>query len=188
MLKKSFCEEIALKENEGCILFDFACFFPYLNSEILTFNFSIGSETIGDYKLNHRYNNKNYITISKKNGRKVSNMGYPYIIKLSDQPYTALLKINVGIKDQYISLVFPIEIDLTPEDPVHALSFLYILEHNKFYFSANEKYWGNHDIAHNCESNFILLEQPNKLDEKTLNYDTIIIPGALCKGDPLWQP
>ena len=110
------------------------------------------------------------------------------IIKLSDQPYTALLKINVGIKDQYISLVFPIEIDLTPEAPIRALSFLYMLEHNKFYFSANETYWGNYDIAHNCESNFILLEQPNKLDEKTLIYDTTLIPGALCKGDPLWQP
>lgn len=187
MLTRLFDEEIVLKENEGCILFDFSCFFSYLNSEILTFNFSLGSEEIGAYKLNHRYDNKNHITISKKNGRKLSNIGYPYIIKLNAQPYIALLKINVGIKDQYISLIFPIEIDLTPENPIRTLSFHYIFEQNKFYFTANEKHWGNYDIDHICENNFVLLDPPNKLDERTLIYDTVIIPGVFSKGDKQWQ-
>lgn len=77
-------DEIQLAEDECCIVFDFGCYFPYSNPEVLVFDFSLGMETIKDYKLNKRYSNKCYQTISRKYGRKVSKVGYPYVMKINE--------------------------------------------------------------------------------------------------------
>ena len=78
-----------LPEGKGCINFDFACLFPYDNQEVLTFEFGLGEEEIGSQKHNHRYPNRNYVTISKKLGRKVSK--FPVKITVTkDEPVATL--------------------------------------------------------------------------------------------------
>ena len=60
-------EEIS--KGKGCIVFDFACYFPYADQDILIFKFKLGEEELEPYKYNHRYPNRDYVTISK-NGEK----------------------------------------------------------------------------------------------------------------------
>lgn len=79
--------------------------FPYSNSNGLTFDFSLGMEEFKDYKINNRYSNKYYQTISRKYRRKVSKIGYPYVMKLNEQA-PMLLTLKIGIEDKYITLVF----------------------------------------------------------------------------------
>ena len=109
--------EIQLADDECCIVFDFGCYFPYANSEVLTFDFALGMEEFNDYKINHRYPNKQHQTISKKYGRKVSKLGYPYIMKLSEQ-HPMLLCLKVGIKEQYITMIFPLQTNMTKDKPI----------------------------------------------------------------------
>ena len=35
-------DEIQLADDECCIVFDFGCYFPYSNFEVLNFNFTLG--------------------------------------------------------------------------------------------------------------------------------------------------
>ena len=44
-----------LNNNMGCIIFDLSCYFPYIEQDKLTIDFSIGLEKCDDIKLNHRY-------------------------------------------------------------------------------------------------------------------------------------
>lgn len=127
--------EIQLKENEGCIIFDLGCYFPYQNTEILTFEFLINSKPISDVKMNHRYPNHNYQTLSRTYGRKVSKIGYPHFISL-DQQEPLNLTIKIGIKDKVITLNFPIETKLTKEQPVCVLSLHYNFDEYKIRFES----------------------------------------------------
>lgn len=67
-------EEIS--KGKGCIVFDF----PYADQDFLIFKFKLGEEELEPYKYNHRYPNKDYVTISKKMGRRVSRIGYPVFV------------------------------------------------------------------------------------------------------------
>lgn len=130
--------EIQLADDECCILFDFGCYFPYSNFDVLTFEFNLGTEEFADYKINHRYPNKNWHTISKKYGRKLSKLGYPYIMKLNEQePMTLCLR--VGIKEKYMTLLFPIQTSMTKDKPICGLSLEYKFEESRFCFTSYEK-------------------------------------------------
>ena len=87
-------EEIS--KGKGCIVFDFACYFPYADQDFLIFKFKLGEEELEPYKYNHRYPNKDYVTISKKMGRRVSRIGYPVFVDLNEE-YFFILEIEVGI-------------------------------------------------------------------------------------------
>lgn len=176
--------EIQLAEDEGCIVFDFSCYFPYLNTEILHFDFSLGEEQIKDYKLNHRYPNKGYQTISRTYGRRVSKIGYPYVVKLEQTHF--LLRINVGLKDQYISLVFPVELNLTKEKPVCGLSLNYNFDKNTFYLMSHEKAeddgwyfyrWYSHMPEHEITDRDVVLPAPLAMDDSMVAmYQICITP------------
>lgn len=131
-------DEIQLLSNECCIVFDFGCYFPYSNFEVLTFDFSLGKKEFKDYKINHRYVNKGYQTISKQYGRKVSKIGYPYVMKLTEQS-TMLLYLRVGIEKQYLTHVFQIRTSMTKEKPICGLSLRYLFDKNEFFFMSDEK-------------------------------------------------
>ncbi|MDZ4994418.1 hypothetical protein GNF80_15835 [Clostridium perfringens] len=187
--------EIQLSEDECCIVFDFGCYFPYLNSNELSFNFSLGMEEFKDYKINNRYLNKCYQTISKKYGRKVSKIGYPYVMKLKEQ-VPMLLNLNIGIKDKYITLVFPIHTKMTKEKPICALKFHYMFDKNEFYFLSYEKnkdcgyhqhIWRNYKSEDKTNSNNdIILNAPNIIDNScTFVYGEIINPYELALQDLL---
>ncbi len=124
-----------LPEGKGCINFDFACLFPYDNQEVLTFEFGLGEEEIGSQKHNHRYPNRNYVTISKKLGRKVSKVGFPFLVDL-DNEQLMLLWIKVGIKDKAVKLIFPVRVTLTKDEPVATLEGLFNFDKSRFTFTT----------------------------------------------------
>lgn len=180
-------EEIELKENECCIVFDFGCYFPYSNAEILTFDFSLGMEELPDKKMNHRYPNKGYQTISRKYGRKVSKVGYPYVMKLEEQ-HPMLLCVKVGLKRKCITLVFPIQTNMTKENPICILSLHYMFDDNKFTFYSSERIekgcwyshrWHSHEIEDNNELDIVMHCHRVEDNSMTLIYDTVITPYSL---------
>lgn len=178
--------EVKIAEDEGCIIFDFGCYFPYENFEILTFGFSLGMEEFEDYKINHRYPNKSYQTISKKYGRKISKIGYPYILKLNEQvPF--LLCLKIGIKERCITLIFPIQTSLSKDKPFCGLSLHFNFDKSEFDFTTYEKIkkgvwtrhvWSNYESENIGSSNVIILSCPHRVDENsdTLIYNDIIKP------------
>jgi hypothetical protein len=187
-------DEIQLADNECCIVFDFGCYFPYSNFEILTFDFSLGMEEFDDYKLNHRYPNKHYQTISKKYGRKVSKIGYPYIMKLDEQ-FQILLCLKLGIKEKYITTIFPLQTNMTKDKPTCGLSFHYYFDENKFQFMSLEKLedkgwhhhiWSSHEVENDGKSyKDVLMRTPRRVDDNssTLIYEDIIEPFPATLSD-----
>lgn len=184
--------EIQLSEDECCIIFDLGCYFPYSNSNELTFNFSLGMEEFKDFKINNRYRNKYYQTISKKYGRKISKLGYPYVMKLNEQA-PMLLTLNIGIKDKYVTLVFPIHTKMTKDKPICALKFHYIFNKNEFYFASYEKtqdceyhqhVWSSYKSEDKIKNNEIILNVSNIIgDSNTIVYEDIIEPYELALQD-----
>lgn len=183
--KEIIKSEIQLADDECCIVFDLGCYFPYANPEVLTFDFQLGMETFDDYKLNHRYPNKGYQTISKKYGRRVSKLGYPYIMKL-DKQGIMLLCINIGINNDYLQLLFPVVTEMTKEKPVCGLTLHYLFDKNEFCFTSYEAAkdggwyghtWSNHELIVPGK-NDILLDTPHRVSEDSfaLIYDNVITP------------
>lgn len=177
--------EIKLSDDECCIVFDFGCYYPYANFENINFEFSLGMEKLDNYKINHRYPNKRYQTISKKYGRKVSKLGYPYIMKLDEQSLM-ILTLEVGIKEQNITLLFPLLTKMTRENPICGLTMHYLFDESKITFSTYEKVKDGGWVLHNWlnyESNDsgdidILLNTPHRVSDESniLIYDDIIEP------------
>lgn len=185
--RETFENEIQLAEDECCIIFDFGCYFPYRNYKDLTFEFTLGMERFNDCKLNHRYPNKYYRTISRRYGRKVSKIGYSYIMKLNEQS-PALLCLNIGIKNEYMTLIFPFQTKMTKDKSFCVLEFKYMFDESKFYFMSEKKknehcyrhMWESHPSYHNAnDDNRILLTAPCRVtDSKSLIYKDIIEPCA----------
>lgn len=187
-------DEIRLLNNECCIVFDFGCYFPYSNFEVLTFNFSLGLEEFDDCKINHRYPNKNYHTISRKYGRKVSKLGYPCIMKLDEQS-SMLLYLKVGINKQCLATVFPLQTNMTKDKPVCGLSLRYNFDKNEFYFMSHEKanqcwhqhVWRNYEVENWKGYNDTLLSPPHGINGNsyTLLYSNTISPCPVALPDLL---
>lgn len=177
-------EEIQLNAGECCIVFNFGCYFPYSNTEVLTFEFSLGMKKFEDYKINHRYPNKCYQTISKKYKRKVSKIGYPYIFGLNEQN-PMLLKFKIGFKDQCITSIFPIQTEMTKDKPICGLSMFYNFEEGRFHFFTYEKNedggwkrhnWYNYEISELTECD-TLLSPPDIIEDSfMIIYHDIITP------------
>ena len=66
MFGEVFNNEIKLKEDECCIVFDFGCYFPYEDADHLFFDFEFDGQIFNDKVINHRYPNKSYQTITKE--------------------------------------------------------------------------------------------------------------------------
>ncbi len=187
--------EISIKDDEGLIVFDFSCYFPYSNWEVLSFNFTLGEEKLEDKKINHRYPNHNYQTITRKYGRKLSKVGYPYVVKLNDQEQPMLLCVNVGLLDNCVTLVFPIQTSLTKDRPVCKLVMRYDFENDGFYlktYSIDEdlgvglkpKLWySNEEDRQECKWGMEfsqVLKSPKRVEDSfTLLYEDIITPSPL---------
>lgn len=152
--------------HTGCIVFDFGCYFPY--ADRLKFDFHIGMEELPDKKLNHRYPNKCYQTISKTYGRRVSKAGYPYYFDIQEgEEQLFLLAVEYGVypkgADECITnkLLFPVKTNLTAEKPVCGLSlyFNFITKELRFGTCVKEenglpfdgwtpRYWSNQPDEH----------------------------------------
>ena len=164
----------------ACIVFDFGII-NYL--EILDFSFSLGMENMKDIKLNRRYPNKTYRTISRKYGRKLSKVGYPYMLKIEEKiDETILLVIRIGEKDtkNYLVMIFPLEVHLSKEKPVLEIKFL-INENYDLWISSSRYSKKDYKIENvsltnkynknNCKN---MLETPTKNGEHMLIYSDVL--------------
>lgn len=168
----------------ACIVFDFGIINHAKNlAENLDFSFSLGMENMKDIKLNRRYPNKTYRTISRKYGRKLSKVGYPYMLKIEEKiDETILLAIKIGEKDtkNYLVMIFPLEVHLSKEKPILEIKFL-INENFDLWISSSRyskkdykienvsltnKYNKNH-----CKN---MLETPTKNGEHMLIYSDVL--------------
>lgn len=182
--------EIQLAKDECCIIFDFGCYFPYKNVDVLKFDFSLGMKEFEDFKLNHRYSNKGYHTISKMYGKKTSKIGYPYIMKLTEQE-PILLRVRVGTQDEYVTLIFALRTQMSAEKPICELALHYDFDKREFELISGTRnedgswvdcYWRNHAVE-NMRDFDTVLNAPRKADESVLIYDDFIIPLPLTRED-----
>lgn len=113
---------------DACVVFDFGIINYSKNlAENLEFSFSLGMEEFTDIKLNRRFPNKTYRTITRKYGRKLSKVGYPYMIKLEEltnDPILLVVKVGEKGTDNYLEMIFPLIIDLSKEKPFLYIRFL----------------------------------------------------------------
>lgn len=132
--------------GKGCIVFDFACYFPYVEQDLLIFNFKLGEEELEPYKHNHRYPNIDYVTISKKMGRRVSKLGYPIFVDLNKECFFML---EIGIKDyKTVNLDFPVSVKLTKEKPVCNLGFRFSFDEAIFEFKSYYEHKNDDLVGH----------------------------------------
>lgn len=175
--------EVEMKEfgngSNACIVFDFGII-SYL--ENLDFSFSLGLEKITDIKLNKRYSNKDYRTISRKYGRKLSKIGYPHMLKLDEKiDKVMLLVVYVGEKetDNYLEMVFPLEVHLSKEKPILNIRFL-IDEYFNLWISSSryskDKKIENVEFTskknmNNCNN---ILDKPIRIGEYMLIFSDVL--------------
>lgn len=195
MFGEVFNNEIKLKEDECCIVFDFGCYFPYEDADHLFFDFEFDGQIFNDKVINHRYPNKSYQTITKKYGRRLSKVGYPYIFKLDNQRLKMLhVKIGLqaeGLKEQHITLNIPIETHMTKDKPACALTLHYFFDKDEFVFKSKERTegawhsheWTNSDKKKTEERRFnteyiTFMNQPCKTGDLDITYGDIITPYA----------
>ena len=174
-----------IADGKGCIVFDFGCHFPYSNQDILTFEFKVGEMQLEPYKHNHRYPNKDYVTISKKMGRRVSKLGYPMFVTI-DKDLLMLLEIKIGIKDDTIDFVFPVNVKLTKEKPVCSLSLHFNFDKMSFRFYTYCKkgngwqsaIWTNQmSEKDKNDKNVVVMNPPTQVeDASVIMYHDILMP------------
>lgn len=171
-------EEFGCGAN-ACVVFDFGIINPLEN---LDFSFSLGMEEITDIKLNRRYPNKIYRTISRKYGRKLSKVGYPYMMKLEETiDEVWLLAIRVGEKgtDNYLEMIFPLEVHLSKEKPILNIQFL--IDEKFGLWISSSRYLNDNKIErveltnkankNNCGN---MLATPTKNSEHTLIFSDVL--------------
>ena len=108
----------------------------------------MGSEMCIRDRYNHRYPNRDYVTISKKMGRRVSRIGYPVFVDLNDE-YFFILEIEVGIKNyKTVQLGFPVIVKLTEEKPVCNLGFRFNFDAATFQFESYYEHENDGIIGH----------------------------------------
>lgn len=184
-------EQKQLNDNKGFVIFDFSYYSkdmfdvcPYL------FKFSIGTNECNDIKVNQRFSNKYYWTISKKYGRKLSKVGYPYAVDL-DKENIMMLSINIGTKDNSLIMVlkFPLKILLTTNNPYSYLQFILNLDAGDFRFKTLKKsdistgydpiIWSNRENdgkQYKHEYYYHITEAQHIEDTNTFIYENIITP------------
>lgn len=188
-----------LQQGKGCIIFDFGLYFPYTLKEgdKLIYKFQlgteVGSEEFNDMKLNHRYPNKMYYTITKTYGRKLSKCGYPYFFDLKkDKPFQSLLCLTTGYvlngKEEAFDMMFNLQAELTAERPVCGLSLQQNVIKKSIDFVSHKSaenghvyiphYWSNKISSEEYDGFTTLLKTPHKVDDKTVLFDTVIKPFA----------
>lgn len=102
--------------GQGCIILDLGCFCPYTDAKDLLFRFKLNGREPDDYKVNHRYPNKGYATISMKIGRRVSSLGYPVFVELGSEQ-----ELMVEMESRAVRFAFPVRVALTEDKPVCGL-------------------------------------------------------------------
>lgn len=125
-----------MKETDGILNIDIGLLFNYSNQHIVSLGFGLLNDDIlkkkateddskylfTDTKLNHRYNHKGYITLSRKIGKKISKTGYPIVAPINELNKYRSLIVCFGIKEQIITAFFPITVCLDKYHPIGILN------------------------------------------------------------------
>lgn len=133
------------------IILDAGIFFPYANQDVLYFRMGLNASPLDagrfdDVKYNHRYPNRNYITPSRINGRRISRAGYPVMGEVAAMTGKKYLCMDYGIGDSdKISIVVPVIFSLTEDAPCATLQVRMNLRNpNEPSFSVHVHIPGNH--------------------------------------------
>ena len=130
--------EEKIKEGKGCIVIDFGNYLEPTKLNVLdsiNLRLWIDGVEIEDYVLNHRYPNKYYTTLSKKVGRNVSKIGYPYFLEPEDFNKKMDIQLEVSIvreidgKKEILestTIIMTVQLHLDKEYPVCGLSLHYL--------------------------------------------------------------
>ena len=128
-----------MKENDGIFNIDLGLFFDYPNQNIVTLKFGLltGEDVIkGNFTddiprylydntvVNHRYPNHAYLTLSRKEGRKISKTGYPIVGPIDALNQYRMLLINCGIEDKTTTMSFPIQMHLSEDKPIGGIEVI----------------------------------------------------------------
>lgn len=190
-------EHEIVDNKKGCIVIDAGVFFPYMDDpeNPLVFSLDIGVNPLEDVKLNHRYPNRGYYTITRKYGRRVSKIGYPYFVDLSDEPRRLLLTIHVGVGEDIMHICVPVVVCLTEDLPCCVLNLKFLFEKGEFSFESYKKDgigWRSHSWiatknsdAEDSELETIMGAPGADMETHTLFFDTEIRPFAQKMEDLL---
>lgn len=154
-------QEIHCKEGLGCLILDLSAYFPYINQVVceLSFRYKVeDGEWVDptDYKLNHRYPNTDYRTVTKRYGRRVSRVGYPIFVNLNDvknKLFFLELKFCLSFKfskTEYCTVI-PMHLNMSKENSVAFLEVRYMMkekeeDNESWYLQIHEE--GTIDVDH----------------------------------------
>lgn len=179
------------------VVLDVGVFFPYANQDILKFDMGLNELPLDagrfdDMKFNHRYPNRNYVTLSCINERKISRVGYPIIGEVAEMTGEKYLCMDYGIGDSNkISIVVPIMFNLTEDAPCATIQVRMNLRNpNEPTFSIHVhipldkeewkvmNYW-SHDEVPEDDYNELLIPDVALTSEKDCRivYEPIVING-----------
>lgn len=107
-----------LNMSDKLLVLDFGCFCKDLLTDNLHFDFRLGSHNCNNKKLNHRYPNKAFATLSKKYKNKmISKLGYTVVISKSELDENGVFRdtlfVELGNRDNYSVMMFPLLIDFS---------------------------------------------------------------------------
>lgn len=182
-----------IKETDGIINLNICVLFPYTNVEVLTFGFGLVNDSVledvnddrekwiyKDFIMNHRYPNKEFLTVSQKVGKKVSGIGYSIVGDIKTLNTNRMLIMKIGIGDKYMWLCFPLDFELTKVNPYISLEccihHFENLDEKKFGIDfkipiPKEKYAASHiyyQLGTNKFGNDWVKEKVNERDFKNL--------------------
>lgn len=133
-------EEIIKNVNDGygCIIIDASCLVPTVNNiDHTKIEMTFAKKELTQFKLNHRYNNKGYVTASKTYGKKVSKIGYPFFYRIKDYIneyqnrfrvlFSLQIKLSKDEKSQKINLVVPVSVKITKDVNISVMSARFIV-------------------------------------------------------------
>ena len=127
------------RDTEGTVLVDLSVYFPFQDWKERTVEIAFIDPTEmepdtkmssifpNDVVFNHRYPNKNYYTLAKKQGRKICKVGYPFTAPIDEINKKTLFVLRVkGLmkngEDMYF--IAPIQFSLTKKKNICALEIL----------------------------------------------------------------
>lgn len=131
--------EVDVPEDMGLLAMDFGAHFPYYDQDELRLRAILSTEPMNEGVfldfgsqsiLNNRYPNRDYLTISKKCGRKICRFGCFSIMPLEEEELAVFRYLNVGydFHDKKVSVCIPISINMTKENSCAAFNVTLMLE------------------------------------------------------------
>lgn len=155
-LRENLVSEIReeLKNHKHCIVFDFGFYLPqnrFEKNEDVFFEILVNGELLPDQIVNHRYSNKSYYTITKKEKNKQNKLGYPFFYEKKETKEQLMLTLRIGMNEGEKEISFPVILKTTDEKPVCGLSLIMNMMNGVIEFTSYYKegsgwkplYWSN---------------------------------------------